>query len=153
MHSLNYVVIFNNGESAVCSTISPPRFLLLVELRALPCPSVLLLPTQPPITVPMHSTTRRKKSSVCLNHICQTDEYKCLKMHNVIMLDGQTVNDDVKLGASCEKASSGNNDSSALLVPVRSDKLRCLRHVYCQLTGTRAWTSCHPWSHLQFTYF
>lgn len=44
-------------------SLLPPRFLLLVELRALPCPSILLLPTQPPITVPAPHTQERDHQS------------------------------------------------------------------------------------------
>lgn len=37
----------------------PPRFLLLVELRPLPCLSMRFLPTQPPMTVPKVHTKQK----------------------------------------------------------------------------------------------
>lgn len=65
VHSLKYHFMF--------LLLLPPRFLVLVELWALPCPSILLLPTQPPITVPTLQTKDK-------NH--NPSQHVWYKLHN-----------------------------------------------------------------------
>lgn len=108
-------------------SVLPPRFLLLVELRALPGASILLLPTQPPITVPALSTKdKHHQPATCT-----------LTDLNMIRLAAE----NKQVMPYVRSIIRENSDSSALHVPARSDRRRCLRHVYCQLTGTRVWTS------------
>lgn len=95
-------LVSNAFTKTVCFTFLPPRFLLLVELWALPCPSILLLPTQPPITVPSFHTEEKNHQSF---HLFAT--YSSTLHSNVIMSDKQSVQDNVDLYALYENHHQG----------------------------------------------
>lgn len=100
-------------------SLLPPRFLPLIDPGALPCPSTLLLPTQPPITDPARQQMQ--------NNRIQSESNPTYKSFNMQKRSRVKVVKEV----FCRKASLGSNDSSALLVPERSAQSSSNVYVTC----------------------